>query len=452
MKKSVLYIVFVVLLSGCSVYRKFPHTTEGDKNLFGEEYISADTTTIASLSWRELFQDSFLQQLIDTALVRNTDLRTAHLRAEQAEAVLMQARLSYLPSAGLSAEGTVGSSGGVSSRSYTLGGSASWEIDIFGKTTNAKRGAQEALESSKSYAQAVQTNLVATVANGYYTLLMLDEQLRISNETLASWQKSVRVLESLMRGGGGITDAAVLQAKANCMALESEILSIEKGIKEGENALCTLLASTPAPIQRGCIADQLFPSELSVGIPLQLLSNRPDVRMAEHQLAQAFYATNAARAAFYPSINLSGTFGWTNGAGGVELNPAGWLLNAIGSLVQPLFNRGVNIANLKIAKAEQEVALLNFQQSLLNAGAEVNDALTALQTARRKLDIDNTQVETLREAVRKTELLMRYSSANYLEVLTAQQTLLSAEQAVAQDRFNEIQSIITLYHALGGGK
>ena len=440
------------MLSGCSVYRKFPQTTGVDKNLFGKAYITADTTTIASLSWRELFQDSFLQQLIDTALVRNTDLRTAHLRAEQAEAVLMQARLSYLPSAGLSAEGTVGSSGGVSSRSYTLGGSASWEIDIFGKTTNAKRGAQEALESSKSYAQAVQTNLVATVANGYYTLLMLDEQLRISNETLASWQKSVRVLESLMRGGGGITDAAVLQAKANCMALESEILSIEKGIKESENALCTLLASTPAPIQRGCIADQLFPSELSVGIPLQLLSNRPDVRMAEHQLAQAFYATNAARAAFYPSINLSGTFGWTNGAGGVELNPAGWLLNAIGSLVQPLFNRGVNIANLKIAKAEQEVALLNFQQSLLNAGAEVNDALTALQTARRKLDIDNTQVETLREAVRKTELLMRYSSANYLEVLTAQQTLLSAEQAVAQDRFDEIQSIITLYHALGGGK
>lgn len=452
MKKAVLYIVFAALLSGCSVYRKFPQTTEVDKNLFGEEYVSADTTTIASLSWRELFQDRHLQQLIDTALVRNTDLRTAHLHIEQAEAVLMNARLSYLPSAGLSAEGTVGSSGGVSSRSYTLGGSASWEIDIFGKTTNAKRGAQEALESSKSYAQAVQTNLVATVANGYYTLLMLDEQLRISNETLASWQKSVRVLESLMRGGGGITDAAVLQAKANCMALESEILSIEKGIKESENALCTLLASTPAPIQRGCIADQLFPSELSVGIPLQLLSNRPDVRMAEHQLAQAFYATNAARAAFYPSINLSGTFGWTNGAGGVELNPAGWLLNAIGSLVQPLFNRGVNIANLKIAKAEQEVALLNFQQSLLNAGAEVNDALTALQTARRKLDIDNTQVETLREAVRKTELLMRYSSANYLEVLTAQQTLLSAEQAVAQDRFNEIQSIITLYHALGGGK
>lgn len=440
------------MLSGCNIYRKFPQTEEVEQNLYGKEHITADTTTIASLSWRELFQDKHLQQLIDTALVHNTDLRTAYLRIEQAEAVLMNARLSYLPSMGLNAEGTASKSGGATPKSYTLGAAASWEVDIFGKTTNAKRGVQEALESSKAYAQAVQTRLVATVANGYYTLLMLDEKLRISRATLASWQKSVRVLESLKRGGGGVTDAAVLQAKASCMALESEILSIEKSIKESENALCTLLATTPAPIQRGNLADQQFPSELSVGVPLQLLANRPDVRMAEHQLAQAFYATNAARTSFYPSINLSGTFGWTDGAGGVELNPAGWLLNAIGSLVQPLFNRGTHIANLKIAKAEQEMAVLNFQQSLLNAGAEVNDALTALQTARRKLDIDNTQVATLQEAVRKTELLMRHSSVNYLEVLTAQQALLTAEQAVAQDHFDEIQSIITLYHALGGGK
>lgn len=452
MKRAILYIVLAVMLSGCSVYRKFPQTTEVDTNLFGEEYITADTTTIASLSWRELFQDRHLQQLIDTALVRNTDLRTAYLRTEQAEAVLMNARLSYLPLVGVSAEGTVGMSGGTASKSYTIGASASWEIDIFGKTTNAKRGAQEALESSKAYAQAVQTNLVATVANGYYTLLMLDEQLRISKQTLASWQKSVRVLESLKRGGGGVTDAAVLQAKANCMALESEILSIEKSIKESENALCTLLATTPTSIQRGCLTDQQFPSKLSVGVPMQLLANRPDVRMAEHQLAQAFYATNVARAAFYPSINLSGTFGWTDGAGGVELNPTGWLLNAIGSLVQPLFNRGANIANLKVAKVEQEVAIINFQQSLLNAGTEVNDALISQQTARRKLDIDARQTTTLKEVVRKTELLMHHSSVNYLEVLTAQQALLTAEQAVTQDRFDEIQSIITLYHALGGGK
>ena len=448
MKRIILYTIIIVMLSGCSLYQKFPKSTEVDKNLFGEEYVTADTTSIASLSWRELFKDSHLQQLIDTALQRNIDLRTAHLRIVQAETVLKNARLSYLPSVGLTSDGTVSNSG----TSYTLGGSASWEVDIFGKNTNAKRGAQEALESSRAYAQAVQTNLVATVANGYYTLLMLDEQLRISKETLDSWKKSVRVLESLKRGGGGVTDAAVLQSQASCMALESEILSIEKNIKESENALCTLLATTPSTIERGVLADQQFPSDLSVGVPLQLLANRPDVRVAEHQLAQSFYATNVARALFYPSVNLSGTFGWTNGAGGVELNPAGWLLNAIGSLVQPLFNKGANVANLNIAKAEQEVAMLNFQQSLLNAGAEVNDAITALQTARRKLDIDNKQVNALQEAVRKTELLMRHSSVNYLEVLTSQQSLLNAEQSVAQDRFDEIQSVISLYHALGGGR
>lgn len=451
MKRVFICIVLAIVLSGCNVYRKFPRITEVDKSLFGEEYITTDTTTIASLSWRELFSDSHLQRLIDTALVHNIDLRIAHLRTKQAEAVLMNANFSYLPSMELTVEGALSSSDGSVSKSYTLGGSASWEIDIFGKITNTKRGAREALESSKAYVQTVQTNLVATVANGYYTLLMFDEQLRISKEALASWQKSVRVLESLKRGGGGVTDAAVLQAQANCMTLESEILSIEKNIKKSENALCTLLAITPTFIQRGSLVDQQFPSELSVGIPLQLLSNRPDIRVAEHQLARAFYATNVARASFYPSINLSGTFGWTNSAGGIVLNPAGWLLNIIGSLVQPLFNRDANIANLKVAKADQEVAVLNFQQSLLNAGTEVNDALTALQTAHKKLDIDNRQVVTLQEVVRKTELLMRYSSANYLEVLTAQQTLLSAEQAVAQDRFNKIQSIITLYRVLGGG-
>lgn len=448
MKRAILYIVFAVLLSGCSVYRKFAPTTEVDRELFGEVYISADTSTIASISWQEFFQDRHLQQLIDTALVRNADLRTANLRTKQAEAVLVNTRLSYLPSLGLTAEGVVNNS----EASYTLCGLASWEIDVFGKNTNAKRGAQASFESSKAYAQAVQTNLVATVANGYYTLLMLDEQLRISRETLANWQKSVRVLESLKRGGGGVTDAAVLQARANCMELESEILSINKSIKESENALCLLLASTSKQIRRGSLSDQQFPANLSVGIPLQLLANRPDIRVAEQQLAQAFYATNVARASFYPSISLSGTFGWKNGTGGVELNPAGWLLNAIGSLVQPLFNRGANIANLKVAKVEQEVAIINFQQSLLNAGTEVNDALISLQTARRKLDIDARQTTTLQEAVRKTKLLMRHSSVNYLEVLTAQQALLSAEKAVAQDRFDEIQSIIKLYHALGGGK
>lgn len=329
--------------------------------------------------------------------------------------------------------------------------SAGWEIDIFGRLTSAKRGAREALEASRAYRQAVQTRLVATVATEYYTLLMLDEQLRISRETLDSWKETVRTLRALKRGGGGITEAAVLQAEANCLSLESGVLAVQKSIRETENILCTLLAQTPTDIPRGEMQSQTFPKELSVGIPLQLLSHRPDVRVAEHQLAAACYATNSARAAFYPSINLSGTAGWTNDGGGVELNPARWLTNAIGSLVQPLFNRGTNIANLKVAKAEQEAAILAFRQTLLEAGAEVNDALTAVQTARQQVNQLQVMSHKLQEAVRKTELLMRHSSANYLEVLTAQQSLLTAQQALLQARFDEIHGTISLYHALGGG-
>lgn len=452
MKKLIIYTVFAVMVSSCHIYRNFPETTTVDKELYGQEYVSADTSTLASLSWRELFTDMYLQRLVDSALLRNTDLRVARLRTEQAEALLLNARLSYLPSFGLSAEGTLSKLGSESmSKTYSLGGSASWEVDIFGRITNAKRGAREALEASKAYEQAVQTNIVATVATGYYTLLMLDEQLRISRATLVNWKKRIHMLEALKRGGGGVTDAAVLQAKANRMSLESAVLSIEKGIREAENTLCTLLAIPPTAFVRGVLAEQSFPEKLSVGLPIQLLAHRPDIRMAEHQLAQAFYATNAARGAFYPSINLSGSLGWTNNGGGVELNPTQWLLNAIGSLTQPLFNKGTHVANLKIAKAEQNAALLTFRQALLAAGAEVNNALAALQTSRGKLLIDGEQVSLLQEAVRKTELLMRHSSMNYLEVLTAQQTLLDAEQAVAQDKFDEIQSIISLYHALGGG-
>lgn len=453
MKKAIIYIsVLSAMMSSCGIYNKYPQTTTIDKDLFGKEYVSEDTASLASLSWRELFTDKHLQTLIDSALTRNTDLRTARLRTEQAEAVLFNARLSYLPSLGLSADGTISKLGeSTSSKTYSLGGSASWEVDIFGKITNAKRGAREALEASKAYEQAVQSNIVATVASGYYTLLMLDEQLRISEATLDNWEQSVRTLESLKRNGGSVTDAAVLQAKANRMSLESTALSIKKNIKEVENSLCTLLAMPPTTIKRGSLEGQSFPMELSVGLPIRMLANRPDVRMAEHQLAQAFYATNTARSAFYPAINLSGSLGWTNNGGGIELNPAQWLLNAIGSLTQPLFSQGKNIANLKVAKAEQEAAELAFQQSLLNAGSEVNNALTAWQTSRDKLDIDSGQVSALREAVRKTELLMRHTSTNYLEVLTAQQTLLNAEQAVAQDKFDEIQSVISLYHALGGG-
>ena len=296
----------------------------------------------------------------------------------------------------------------------------------------------------------MQTQLIATIADSYYTLLMLDRQLEIGEQTLQSWSGSVRTLEALKKAGQ-TNDAAVLQARANRMQLEASVVSIRKSIAETENALSALLALPSREIPRGTLEESVFPERLSTGVPLLLLSNRPDVRQAEHNLAQSYYNTNAARAAFYPSLTLSGTVGWTNNGGGVVMNPGKWLANAIGSLTQPLFNKGTNIANLRIAKARQEEAALRFRQSLLDAGKEVNNALSQWQAARQRIGIGTRQVATLQEAVRKTELLMRHSSTNYLEVLTAQQSLLDAEQAQAQDRFDEIQGVINLYHALGGG-
>ncbi len=441
----------MAVLSSCSVYKEFQPTTEVDKNLYGKENTSSDTTSVATLSWRELFHDVRLQRLIDTALVRNTDLRTARLRVEQAEADLFTARLSYLPSANLGAEGGMSRLSGAVSKTYNISGAASWEIDIFGKLTAAKREARATLEQSCAYRQAVQTSLIASVATTYYTLLMLDEQIAISEKTLQNWQQTVQGLQALMRVGN-TNETAVLQAEANKSSLEARLLSMRKSLKETENTMCLLLSQTPGDIERGKLSEQIFPDTISIGIPVQLLANRPDVQEAEMALARAFYATNVARAAFYPSINLSGNAGWTNNGGGLVLDPGQWLFNAIGSLTQPLFNQGTNIANLKKSKAEQETASLAFQQKLLQAGNEVNNALISLQTARERLAINTRSIVSLQEAVRKTELLMLHSSVNYLEVLTAQQSLLELQQTVAQDRFDEIQSIINLYHALGGGR
>ena len=450
MKKITIFILSTLMLTGCGTYSQYHRTGIRTENLYWNLSVDIDTTNIASMSWREMFTDQELQSLIETGLQQNTDLNVARLRVEAAEATLMTAKLSYLPSLGINAEGGGSRYDGVTAKTYNVGASASWELDIFGKLTAAKRGAVAALQGSRDYQQAVQTQLIATIADSYYTLALLDEQMSINNRTLENWRATVRTLEALKKVGKA-NEAGVLQAKANVMQLESSQLAICKSVSETENALSAILAMPSQPIERSSLDEASFPDTISIGVPLQLLSNRPDVRQAEMELAQAFYATHVARSAFYPNITLSGTLGWTNNEGGAITNPGQWLFNAIGSLTQPLFNRGTNIANLKIAQTKQEEAKLLFQQSLLNAGKEVNDALTTWQTAKSQYEINTRQVETLREAVRKTELLMSHSSTSYLEVLTTQQSLLSAEQAQAQDRFGEIQGIINLYHALGGG-
>lgn len=453
MKRIGILLTVSCLLSGCGIYNRYsrPNLEVNTDSLYRETGLLADTTTIAATPWREIFTDPHLQTLIATGLERNTDLGIARLQVEEAQAVLMNARLSYLPSVNLTPQAGISHYNGETKKTYTLGATAAWEVDIFGKVNNSRRGAAAALEQSHAYAQAVQTGLVATIAESYYTLLMLDEQLTISEQALANWDETITTLKALAEAGKA-NDVAVHQARANRTALNASLLTIRKSIRETENSLCALLKESSHTISRGTLGEQSFSDELSIGIPLQLLANRPDVQQAEFALAEAFYATNAARTSFYPSLTLSGTLGWTNNGGGTILNPGKWLSNAIAQLVTPLFNKGTNIANLKIAKARQQEAVLRFEQSLLNAGNEVNDALTEWQTADGRIRLDYQQTADLEAATEKTRLLMRYTSANYLEVLTAQQSLLNARLTLAQDQASKIQSVIHLYHALGGGK
>ena len=455
--KLITLSVSCLLLSSCGIYTTYERPSDiNTDGLYGqdlnEEAVAVDTASIASLSWRELFTDSHLQTLIEHALQSNTDLLSAQQRIKEAEATLSSAKLAYLPSFMLTPQGGV-SSFDKSKGSWTYTGiaSVSWEIDIFGKLTNAKRRSKALYLQSLEYEQAVSTSLIANVANLYYTLLMLDEQYRISEETAVNWRESVRAMRAMM-AAGMTNEASVSQSEANCRQVEASLLDLKQQIKEVENSLSILLGKVPGGIERGHLAGQDFPEELTVGVPLQLLSRRPDVKSAELSLASAFYSTNAARSAFYPSITLSGTAGWTNSAGNMIINPGKLLLSAVGALTQPLFNKGLNIGQLKIAKAQQEEAKLAFQQALLNAGSEVNNALTQVQTARGKTELRTGQITSLENAVRSTQLLMQHGTSTYLEVLTAQQSLLSAQLTQVADRFDEIQGIINLYQALGGGR
>lgn len=440
------------MLTGCGIYTKYRQPETNTDGLFGALPEEVDTTSsLADLKWEELFTDASLRKLITRALEANTDLNVARLKVEEARASLSAAKQAYLPSAQLDLEGALSSfDGSKPTKTYSLGASASWELDFFGKLTNAKRRERAALEQSEAYRQVVQTQLIATVAESYYTLLMLDEQVAVTTETVESWKEYIRSLKALMRAGQA-DRATVNQAEASRLDAEASLLDLKQQVTETENTLCALLFWTPQPVARGTLGEVDFPESLSVGVPLNLLANRPDVWQAEAVLKQAFYATNQARSSFYPSVTLSGSAGWTNGGGALVTNPGVWLLQAVGSLVQPLFQRGQLMANLKISKAQQEEALLQFQQTLLDAGAEVNNALSQWQTARQKTVLDREQVAHLKDALRDTELLMEHGTTNYLEVLTARQSLLVARLSLVADRNAEIKSVITLYHALGGG-
>lgn len=452
MKKIMILATTAAMLSSCGIYTKYKPAETVPDSLYGANVEIADTANFGNSDWKEIFTDSYLQIYIDQALQNNTDYQSAQLRIEEAKATLLSSKLAFLPSFALAPQGTISSfDSQKATKSYELPVTASWELDIFGRMRNSKKQAQALYAQSVDYKQAVRSQLIANVANTYYTLLMLDEQLKLSEETAEAWKETVGAARALM-DAGQYNEAVVSQMEATYYSVQASVVDLKEQINQTQNTLALLLAETPRNYERGKLADQVMPDDLSIGVPLQMLSNRPDVRSAERSLEAAFYVTNQARSAFYPSIVLSGSAGWTNAAGSIIVNPAKFIATAVGQLTMPLFNRGQNIAQLRIAKAQQEEASLSFQQTLLNAGAEVNDALTAYQSSKSKTELYQKQVESLEKTVTSTSLLMEYGTTNYLEVLTARQSLLNAQLTQVSNRFTEIQSVISLYQALGGGR
>lgn len=459
MKKQIIgTMCLAALMSSCHIYKSYdrPETIDAS-GIYRDptsavDTLAADTANMGNLPWKEIFRDAKLQALIEEGLSKNVDIQAAALRVQEAKVMLTAAKLSYLPSINLAPQGTATSMGGSNYvKAYQLPVSASWEIDLFGKILNTKRGQKVAYEQSKYAEQAVRSQIICGIANVYYSLLMLDRQVEITTETAAIYKENVRAMEA-MKIAGMTTEAAVAQMRAASHQVEASLLDLKRQVRETENSLAVLLARTPQTVERGTLAEQVMPEELAAGVPMQLLENRPDVKMAEMTLAAAYYTTNSARAAFYPGLNITGLAGWTNGSGVTVVNPGEFMLQALASLAQPIFNNGKLIANLKVSKAEEKIAQMNYQQTILEAGKEVSDALFLFDTQTKKLAEDRGQVEQLDKAVTYTNALFQSGEATYLEVLTSQQNLLSAQLSEVADNFQRIQAVINLYSALGGGR
>ncbi len=440
MKKITFIILCTIFLSSCNIYRKFerPEMNVADSFRNLDTTAIVDSTTIADLNWTEIYTDPQLQTLINYALENNTDYLVAIEKVREAKAAFKSARLSFFPSAGLVFPTNLNYSRGNIGIAYDASVTASWEIDLFGKLLNSKRKAQVVMLQSQEYQQAVRTQLIATVADYYFNLLALDKQLNIYTITEKSWAVSVETIKA-MKEGGMTTEAAVAQYEAYHASISAAIPEIKAAIMKQENALSALLGDYPKNIERGKLDEQKIDFDIKAGIPMQLLANRPDIKAAEYNLASMFYNTNAARSYFYPSIVIDASLGW---------NAA---LNAIASLTQPIFYRGANKARLEIAKAQEEAARLQFKQALVNAAMEVSNALITYDAELKKETERNKQIVALYNAVEYTNELLKLGSSTYLEVLEAQQSLLSALITKTEDQLNKLNAITSLYHAVGGG-
>lgn len=452
-----IFMSVAMLFSSCGLYNKYERpdvNTEGivrDPISLTDTLAVQDTTSFGNMPWRSVFTDPQLQSLIQQGLDNNPDLLNAALNVKQVESALTVARLAFLPSLVLSPQGTIASfDGAKASQSYSLPVSASWNVDLFGNLLSVKRSAQMQLIGTKDYQTVVKCNIISGIANLYYTLLMLDRQVEIVTDmeqlTKETWEK----MQFLHDNRVGYRSTAVQSAEAAYYSVQAQKVDLLRQIRECENSLSLLIGQNGQTIQRGTFANQSLPSELATGVGIQLLNNRADVHYAEMSLAQCFYNVETARSRFYPNITVTGTAAFTNNNGLV--NPGKWLLSAVGSLVQPVFQHGQIVAGLKVAKAQYEQAFNTWQNAVLKAGNEVSNALVQYNSSAEKAELDGKRVTVLKQNVEDTKRLMESSSnTTYLEVISAQSNLLNAEISEVTDQFNKMQAVVNLYQALGGG-
>ena len=447
-----------MLLSSCGLYNKYERPEVDTKGLvrdtqsLTDTLAVQDTTSFGNLPWRTVFTDPQLQSLIEQGLKNNPDLLNAALNVQMVNEALKVAKLAFLPSVAISPQGTLSSfDGAAATKAYSLPVSASWNVDLFGNLLSAKRSAQMQLIATKDYQTVVKTNIISAIANLYYTLLMIDRQLEIVSDmeqlTKETWDKMKFMHDNRV----GYRSTAVQSAEAAYYQVQSQRVDLLRQMREAENSLSLLLGQPGQTIARGKFAQQSLPTEFSTGVGIQMLANRADVHQYEMSLAQCFYDVENARSRFYPNITITGTAAFTNQNGMV--NPGKWLLSAVGSLVQPIFQHGQIVAGLKVAKMQYEQAFNKWQNAIYKAGNEVSNALVAYNSYSQKVELDGKRVQVLKQNVDDTRKLME-SSANttYLEVITAQSNLLNAEIAEVSDQLSKMQAVVSLYQALGGGK
>ncbi len=450
--------VGLLLLASCGLYNKYERPDVNTAGLFRDVQSDVDTLVtntdenFGNLPWREVFTDPQLQALIEKALENNTDLRNAALNVQMMEDMLKVAKLAFLPSVAVAPQGTISrvmTDGASASKTYQLPISASWNVDLFGNILSQKRSAQVQLLATKDYRVAVQTSIICGIANLYYTLMMLDEQLAIVTD-MEGLVKETWDMMKLQMNLGRARSTSVQSAEASYYQVQAQGVDLRRQIREIENSMSLLLNEAGHRIDRGTFYNQSLPAKFAAGVGIQLLTNRADVHAAEMQLAQCFYDVETARSRFYPNITISGNAMFTNNLGAV-VNPGKWLLSAVGSLTQPIFQHGQIVAGLKVAKAKQEQAFNTWQNTILKAGNEVSNALLAYNSSQDKSILDEKQVELYKQNVEDTRKLYTSKGTSYLEVIQAQSSLLNARISKVSDDFSKMQAVVNLYQALGGG-